>query len=161
MPTTLSVDLRQRVASVVSAGAAGRQATGCFGWSRASSSRWSQQKRRLGRVAPKPLGGDQRSRHIEAHAELIQHSPPLWRWQQRYGEEGVEGLLRDKARAPGKPPHSTDTVAEMLALTYSIGLAVRTGGKRSPCWRAAAGRRCRSRPSSGSSPRCCGSGVPR
>jgi transposase len=25
----------------------------------------------VGHVAPKPLGGDQRSRHIEAHAELI------------------------------------------------------------------------------------------
>lgn len=43
--------------------------------------------------------------------------PAVWRWQQRYAEEGVEGLLRDKTRPPGKPPHSTDTVAEVLALT--------------------------------------------
>ncbi len=41
--------------------------------------------------------------------------PAVWRWQQRYAEEGVEGLLRDKTRPPGKPPHSTDTVAEVLA----------------------------------------------
>ncbi|WP_141657732.1 helix-turn-helix domain-containing protein, partial [Methylobacterium indicum] len=45
--------------------------------------------------------------------------PAVWRWQLRYAEEGVEGLLRDKTRPPGKPPHSTDTVAEVLALTCS------------------------------------------
>ncbi|MBP1183951.1 hypothetical protein JOE48_005915 [Methylobacterium sp. PvR107] len=32
---------------------------------------------------------------------------------------GVEGLLRDKTRPPGTPPHSTETVAEVLALTCS------------------------------------------
>ena len=71
MPTTLSVGLRQRVASAVSAGASCRQAAERFGVSRASASRWSQQKQRVGHVAPKPLGGDQHSRHIEAHADLI------------------------------------------------------------------------------------------
>ncbi len=24
--------------------------------------------------------------------------PAVWRWQQRYGEEGIDGLLRDKTR---------------------------------------------------------------
>src|SRR3954466_15508183 len=43
--------------------------------------------------------------------------PAVWRWQQRYGEEGVEGLLRDKTRPPGKQPLSAGTVAEVLALT--------------------------------------------
>ncbi len=28
--------------------------------------------------------------------------PAVWRWQQRFAEEGVEGLLRDKTRPPGK-----------------------------------------------------------
>ena len=28
--------------------------------------------------------------------------PTVWRWQQRYAEVGVEGLLRDKTRKPGK-----------------------------------------------------------
>src|SRR3954454_5349201 len=55
MPTTLSVDLRQRVASAMSAGATCRQAAERFGVSRASASRWSQQKQRVGHVAPKPL----------------------------------------------------------------------------------------------------------
>ena len=45
--------------------------------------------------------------------------PAVWRWQQRYGEEGVEGLLRDKTRPPGIAPHPTRTVAEVLALTCS------------------------------------------
>ena len=30
--------------------------------------------------------------------------PAVWRWQQRFGEEGVDGLLRDKTRPPGTPP---------------------------------------------------------
>src|ERR1700709_2155165 len=74
MPTTLSVDLRQRVASAVLAGATCRRAAERFAVSRASASRWSQQKQRVGHVAPKPLGGDQRSRHIEAHADLIRQT---------------------------------------------------------------------------------------
>ncbi|SEF39013.1 Transposase [Methylobacterium sp. 190mf] len=91
MPTTLSVDLRQRVASAVSAGATCRQAAERFGVSRASASRWSQQKRREGHVAPKPLGGDQRSRHIEAHAELI--------WQTYEARPQI--LLREALQAHG------------------------------------------------------------
>ena len=61
MPTILSVDLRRRVVSAVAAGATCRQAAERYGVSRASVSRWSQQKQREGHVAPKPLGGDQRS----------------------------------------------------------------------------------------------------
>jgi hypothetical protein len=30
--------------------------------------------------------------------------PMVWRWQQRFAEEGLEGLLRDKTRPPGIPP---------------------------------------------------------
>ena len=29
--------------------------------------------------------------------------PTVWRWQQRYAEVGVEGLLRDKTRKPARP----------------------------------------------------------
>jgi transposase len=71
MPTPLSVDLRQRVASAVAAGATCREAAERFGVSRASVSRWSRQQAGQGHVAPKPLGGDQRSQRIEAHAALI------------------------------------------------------------------------------------------
>ena len=43
--------------------------------------------------------------------------PAVWRWQRRYAEAGVEGLLRDKSRPPGKAPVAPATVAEVLALT--------------------------------------------
>ncbi len=45
--------------------------------------------------------------------------PAVWRWQRRYAEEGVDGLLRDKTRPPGRAPLSTAKVAEVLALTCS------------------------------------------
>ena len=43
--------------------------------------------------------------------------PAVWRWQKRYAEAGVEGLLRDKTRPPGRTPVPTATVAQVLALT--------------------------------------------
>jgi len=45
--------------------------------------------------------------------------PAVWRWQQRYGEEGIDGLLRDKTRPPGKPPLPPATIARVLSLTCS------------------------------------------
>ena len=45
--------------------------------------------------------------------------PAVWRWQQRYAEEGVDGLLRDKTRKPGKAPTPDDTVRRVVALTCS------------------------------------------
>jgi transposase len=43
--------------------------------------------------------------------------PMVWRWQQRFAEAGVEGLLHDKTRKPGKPPIPADTVARVVSLT--------------------------------------------
>ena len=41
----------------------------------------------------------------------------VWRWQRRFAEEGVEGLLRDKTR-PSRVPPLADHVAErVVALT--------------------------------------------
>ncbi len=45
--------------------------------------------------------------------------PAVWRWQQRYAGQGVEGLLRDKTRKPGKSPLQPETVAKVLALPCS------------------------------------------
>src|ERR1700737_4058674 len=42
--------------------------------------------------------------------------PAVWRWQRRYGEEGIDSLLRDKTRKPGRAPLSTGVVAKVLAL---------------------------------------------
>src|SRR5436309_920943 len=43
--------------------------------------------------------------------------PTVWRWQQRFAESGVEGLLRDKTRKPGKAPVAAETTAQIVALT--------------------------------------------
>ena len=49
--------------------------------------------------------------------------PTVWRWQQRFAESGVEGLLRDKTRKPGKAPIAAQTTARILprAAAYSSG----------------------------------------
>lgn len=53
-------------------------------------------------------------------AQLGVSRPMIWRWQQRFAEAGVGGLLRDKTRKPGKPgkpPIAAETVARVVALT--------------------------------------------
>ncbi len=41
----------------------------------------------------------------------------VWRWQRRFAEEGIDGLLRDKTRKPGKVPIPAETVARVVAMT--------------------------------------------
>ena len=41
--------------------------------------------------------------------------PCVWRWQERYVEEGVDGLLRDKTRPPGKKPLSAAVKRKVLS----------------------------------------------
>src|SRR5215207_6595640 len=75
----------------------------------------------------RPLKHVQRARIVLVSAERLTvlevarrvgiSRPAVWRWQRRYGEEGVDGLLRDKTRPPGKPRLPAATVAEVLALT--------------------------------------------
>lgn len=43
--------------------------------------------------------------------------PAVWRWQQRFAEEGVDALLRDKTRKPCMAPISAPVVARIVALT--------------------------------------------
>ena len=43
--------------------------------------------------------------------------PAVWRWQRRYAEAGVDGLLRDKTRGPGKPPLGDAVAHRVVALT--------------------------------------------
>jgi len=55
---------------------------------------------------------------VKGIAEQVGVSRPMvWRWQQRFAEAGVDGLLRDKTRKPGKPPIAAETVARVVALT--------------------------------------------
>jgi transposase len=41
----------------------------------------------------------------------------VWRWQERFMAEGVEGLLRDKTRPPGTPPLGDAVAERVVALT--------------------------------------------
>jgi transposase len=43
--------------------------------------------------------------------------PAVWRWQRRFAEAGVDGLLRDATRKPGKAPLGAATVHRVVALT--------------------------------------------
>jgi len=71
MSTPLSLDFRVRVLAAVAAGLSHRQAGERFGVSAASVSRWRALERAQGDPSPRPMGGDRRSRHIEAHGDLI------------------------------------------------------------------------------------------
>lgn len=42
--------------------------------------------------------------------------PVVWRWQERFMQEGVDGLLRDKTRKPGKMPLAAETVQRVVDL---------------------------------------------
>ena len=44
--------------------------------------------------------------------------PTVWRWQARFMEERVDGLLYDKTRPPGKPPLPAELVKRVVALTH-------------------------------------------
>jgi transposase len=43
--------------------------------------------------------------------------PAVWRWQRRFAEAGVDGLLREASRKPGKAPLAEATVHQVVALT--------------------------------------------
>jgi transposase len=42
--------------------------------------------------------------------------PAVWRWQRRFAEAGVDGLLREATRKPGKAPLAEATVRSVVAL---------------------------------------------
>jgi transposase len=43
--------------------------------------------------------------------------PAVWRWQRRFVEAGVDGLLREASRKPGKAPLADATLRGVVALT--------------------------------------------
>ena len=68
----LSVDLRKRVvAAICDEDMSCRAAALRFGVSFASAIRWAAAVRERGSYAPLPMGGDQRSRRVEAHADFL------------------------------------------------------------------------------------------
>jgi transposase len=45
--------------------------------------------------------------------------PAVWRWQRRFAEAGVDGLLHEATRKPGKQPLGDATLHRVVALTCS------------------------------------------
>ncbi len=43
----------------------------------------------------------------------------VWRWQERFAEEGIDGLLRDKTRPSRVPPLAADVAERVVALTLT------------------------------------------
>ena len=54
--------------------------------------------------------------------------PSVRRWRERFLQEGVAGLLRDKSRKPGKAPLPTSTVDRVVGLTLEEPLGGRPTG---------------------------------
>jgi transposase len=50
-------------------------------------------------------------------AETGKSKTCVWRWQERFMTEGVDGLLTDRSRPPGIAPTAPDKVAEIVRLT--------------------------------------------
>ena len=44
--------------------------------------------------------------------------PTVWRWQERFMAERVDGLLHDRTRPPGKAPLSPEVVRRVVDLTH-------------------------------------------
>jgi len=71
MGKPLSMDLRTRALAAVDGGMSRRAAAGRFGVSVSSVVRWDAARRGTGGFAPKPQGGDTRSRRIEAQHAVV------------------------------------------------------------------------------------------
>lgn len=71
MGQPLSMDLRTRLLAAVDAGMSCRSAAARFGVAPSTAIRWQAQRRATGHFAPKPQGGDTRSRRVEEHGEKI------------------------------------------------------------------------------------------
>lgn len=78
MGQPLSMDLRSRLLAAVDAGMSCRSAAARFGVAPSTAIRWQAQRCATGSFAPKPQGGDTRSRRIEEHREKI-----LALWEER------------------------------------------------------------------------------
>ena len=68
MAHTLSMDLRSRLLAAVDDGMSCRAAAARFGVAPSTAIRWHAQRRATGDFAPKPQGGDMRSRRVEERA---------------------------------------------------------------------------------------------
>ena len=63
------------------------------------------------------LGSAERLAVAEIARRAAVGRPAVWRWQRRFAETGVDGLLRDATRKPGKARLDDATVHRVVALT--------------------------------------------
>ncbi len=54
---------------------------------------------------------------VEIQRRTGKAKPTIWRWQRRFMEAGVDGLLRDATRPGRKPPLAPATVERVVAMT--------------------------------------------
>lgn len=72
MGQPLSMDLRSRLLAAIDGGMSCRSAAARFGVASSTAIRWQAQRRTSGSFAPRPQGGDTRSRRIEdRRAEIL------------------------------------------------------------------------------------------
>ncbi|MFX8968907.1 helix-turn-helix domain-containing protein, partial [Acinetobacter baumannii] len=64
----LSMDLRTRLLAAIDGGMSCRAAAARFGVAPSTAIRWQSQRLEIGTFAPKPQGGDMRSRRVEERA---------------------------------------------------------------------------------------------
>ena len=91
MGQPLSMDLRRRLLAAIDEGMSCRSAAARFGVAPSTAIRWLAQRRETGGFAPKPQGGDMRSRRVEDRRDDI-----LALWEARKDislEELRAGLL--------------------------------------------------------------------
>jgi hypothetical protein len=70
------------------------------------------------------VSSDRHSAQQVAHSIGVSR-PTVWRWQQRFAESGVEGLLRDKTRKPGKAPIAAETSATATSNSSAFSMPSR------------------------------------
>lgn len=71
MGQPLSMDLRSRLLAAIDSGMSRRAAAARFGVAPSTAIRWQSQRMVTGNFAPKPQGGDMRSRRIEGRREEV------------------------------------------------------------------------------------------
>jgi hypothetical protein len=106
MSKALSLDLRERALAAIAGGMSGRQAALGFAVSAASASRRRTLERKQGDA--KSLGGDRRSKRIEAHAEVIPGENSIGSYSKICRWDGVCVEPRTRHN-PGGPQVSTGT----------------------------------------------------
>ena len=97
MGQPLSMVLRTRLLAAIDTGMSCRSAAVRFGVAPLTAIRWQAQRRTTGSFAPKPQGGDTRSRRVEERREEISNYGD--RITVNYGDSALNGC----ALHPGNP----------------------------------------------------------